>query len=84
MFTESFISTGYSFSVFELCSRGVMLSYLRNLTESCRDHTSTILKRNQLDILKCCIGVVSGMEYLLYKKVCVISCILRDSNAIFV
>ncbi|XP_052073782.1 multiple epidermal growth factor-like domains protein 10 isoform X1 [Mytilus californianus] len=60
---------GYSFSVFELCSRGVMLSYLRNLTESCRDHTSTILKRNLLDLMKCCLDVVSGMEYLLHKKI---------------
>lgn len=63
------ISTDYSFSVFELCGSGVVLSYLRNMTESCRDHTATILKRNMADLIAISLGVINGMEYLMHKKV---------------
>ena len=53
----------------ELCESGVMLSYLRNMAQSCWEHTPTILKTNLDELMKCCLGVVSGLEYLLYRKV---------------
>ena len=64
-----FFYSGYSFCMLELCESGVMLSYLRNMAQSCWEHTPTILKTNRDELMKCCLGVVSGLEYLLYRKV---------------
>jgi len=68
-YLSCFCYSGYSFSMLELCESGVMLSYLRNMAQSCGEHTPTILKTNLYELMKCCLGVVCGLEYLLYRKV---------------
>lgn len=55
----------YSFSVFELCGSGVVLSYLRNMAESYRDHTAACTT----ELINICLGVINGMEFLMQKKI---------------